>query len=894
MLTACLAWPAWGHPQGQATVEAEPPDLPDEEEIHLPGDLATDRESPPSLAEQIEPAPLVSRLIDDPLTSSAERTRLRIFHGRWDDLPDEDELSPQHRALLALHRFELDHPSLMRDDVDPLVRSRAALHRGEPETVLELLTQAEGAQAAVLRARAYEQLGQLNRATNVLRQWQEDAPRQFDDAAEQTAAARAAVMLAQLEGRPARDYQLAMNQLADARQRLDPLYWPAHLTEAELLMEKDNLTDAVAALQEALALNPHSGEAWYRLGRLSARSFNFDNANEAIDALREVNDTHLLADLVDVHMRMVQRDPETGRAAMAAMLERHPQQREANALAVSVEAMSHDEAATAEALARFDALAPGSPEAHVLAGQYLSLARQYDLAERMLREAIERQSNATAPRMELGLMLMQAGDLEGARRELSLVTRLDPFNRRANNSLKLAEDLLDYETIETEHFIIRYRSGIDAVLARDMPETLERIHADLARAYGHEPERKTQIDIMPDEEAFGVRITGMPEIWTIGAATGPVISITPPREGARQRGTFDWANVLRHEYVHTITLSQTRNRVPHWFTEACAVSQEHVDRSYATAQLLAWAMHEDELFTLETINWGFIRPRTPRDRPLAYAQAHWMHEFIVHRFGHDAVVAMLELHHAGVDDVRALRQVTRMEPDGFMSAFRDWARNEVQRWGLAPREASERLQAILAGEARPADDAELESLLAEHPGHPDLLRLIAERAIASGDAEAARRAVIRYAQARPVDPWPQRVLVELSTELGRDAEAVGALEHLDRQELQHGRWAHQLAQVHRRMDNLDAAAAAAERALRREPYNGTYRELAATIHMQRDDMTRAMHHLEGLALLEPTRATHQVRLAALHTRLGDTDAARRAAEQAREIDPAAPVDRFLE
>lgn len=866
---------------------------PGEEEIYPLGGLASEHQQAPSLRDEIQPSPLVDRLISDPLTSSEERVRLHVFHGRWDDLPDENELSPNDRALLALQRFELDHPTLLDEAVDPLMRSQAALHRGEPEQALQWLDAVEGAQAAVLRARAHEQLGQLDKATNTLRQWQERAPRAFDDAAEQTADARVMVMLAQLEGRPARDYQLAMNRLADARQQLDPLHWPTHLAEAELLLEKDNLSEAVEALQEALALNPRSGEAWHLLGRLSARSFNFDQADEAIRELRDINEHHLLADLLEVHMRLVQRDPHAGRATLQGVLQRHPHQREAHALRAAVEALSHDDMALEQALEAFDTLAPGSPDAHLLAGEYLSLARQYDLAERMLREALDRQPNATASRIELGLMLMQAGDLEGARRELALVTRLDPFNRRANNSLKLAEDLLSYETIETEHFIIRYRQGVDAVLARDMPDELERIHAELSDLYGHVPDRKTQIDIMPDEQAFGVRITGMPEIWTIAAATGPVISITPPREGARQRGTFDWANVLRHEYVHTLNLSQTRNRVPHWFTEACAVAQEHVERSYSTAQLLAWALHNEELFTLETINWGFIRPRTPRDRPLAYAQAHWMHEFITHRFGHEAVVEMLNLHREGVDDAASIQRVIGMDAEEFMAAFQAWAREEVERWGLAPRETSGRLQAILSGQTPLESDQELASLLAEHPEHPDLLRLLAERAMDAGDPAAAKQAVLRYAAARPVDPWPQRMMVELSLQLGEDGRAVEALEQLDRQELEHGRWAQQLAQIHRRQGDLNAAAEAAQRALRREPYNGTYRELTAAIHLQRGDAEQALHHLESLALLEPARAAHQVRLAALYSRMGNATAARQAAERAREIDPAAAVDRFL-
>src|SRR5690606_15797106 len=145
---------------------------------------------------------------------------------------------------------------------------------------------------------------------------------------------------------------------------------------------------------------------------------------------------------------------------------------------------------------------------------------------------------------------------------------------------------------------------------------------------------------------------------------------TPPREGRHQRGPYHWSNVLRHEFVHTVTLSQTDNRIPHWFTEACAVSQETTGRTYDTCQLLAWAVNEDKLFALDTINWGFIRPQTERDRPLAYAQADWMLEYTAQRFGHRAIVQMLELFRTGMPDTEAIPRVTGQSAEEFMSGFR--------------------------------------------------------------------------------------------------------------------------------------------------------------------------------------------------------------------------------
>ena len=567
----------------------------------------------------------------------------------------------------------------------------------------------------------------------------------------------------------------------------------------------------------------------------------------------------------------------------------------------TIEALAFDKAGLAEALSRFQAVAPTSPLAHAVVGAYLSSVRQYGASELMLREAIALDPNWAEPRVTLGLMLMQAGAEDRARVELREAARLDPFNVQAANQLKLVEELLGYEQIRTEHFVIKYRKGIDEALARDMPETLEGIYRQVTDIFGYRPERPTLIEIMPDEQYFGVRITGLPEIWTIAACSGDVIALTPPHLGVRQRGPFDWARVLRHEFTHVVTLNQTAYRVPHWFTEACAVSMEPGDRAYESCRLLAQALAADELFDLDQINWAFVRPARPQDRALAYAQADWMLEYITATFGHSAVVAMLDQFRQGATAEQAIVAAAEVDADQFISQFKVWAEGQVRQWGLAqpaspptvgPGEAPPGAAPAADGEA--LSEERLQALLLDDPDNPDLLEAVANFAVANADGQEARRAVLRYGAARPVDPWVQRALVQLATATGRADEAIASIEQLDRQEQHSGDWSRQLAGAYRRSGQLDLAAEAAQRALFREPYNGSYRELAAAIALQRGDNATALHHIQALVILEPERAIHHVRLVAVYQRMGEPAKARAAAVEARKLDPQAPVAPFLD
>ena len=837
---------------------------------------------------EIEPSPLVDRMLGDELTTDAQRQRLRVFHGRWDEL-NEASLPADPRAELALLRGQWWADVFEDDRVSEMLRARAAVRRYDRSAALRLLDDPHraaerGTLARLLHLRGLVLLrdGRQAKAIESLSPLRELLRRvRLTDPAELTAAARGLALLARLEGTPAQDHHAAMSLLATARE-LDPLHWPAMVAEADLLAAKGNREEAAQALMQALSLNPRAAEAWFGLGRMSAMTFQFDAAADAQSRLERIDPDHPLAHRLRLITLIRQKDTDAA-AELVQRLEAEPRfasHQDLHALFAAVDGLAYRRAEMRERLSRLDEQAagegagpgPGPATPRFIVGEALSFARQYDVAEEMLRAAVDREPNWAEPRVALGLLLMQSGDLPGARKALRRAERLDPFHLRAANQLRLVEELVDeYETIETERFIIRYRLGIDEVLARDMAAELDAMHREVADAFGHEPAVKTQIDLLPDEQRFAVRITGLPDIWTIAAATGDVVALTPPRVGAKQHGSFDWPVVLRHEYVHTVTLSRTANRIPHWYTEACAVWQEPNPRSFARCRLLAHAWRHDELFALDEINWGFIRPERPRDRSLAYAQAEWMLEYLLEAHGHDAMIDLLDRYAAGVPNVRAMEEVTGQSVDAFFSDFKAWAGGQVEQWGLGPSGVEGTLQQLDEIEEPAERSSRLEALLAEHPNDPGLLKRAAEHFLSLDATDRARDLLRRYAAAVPVDPWPHAELLRLAEQRGESTGdgAAAALAFLDQRELDHGRWAIALARIERQRGDLERAQRFAMRALHREPYNATYREFAATVSLQRKDYDAALHHLSAMPRLEPDRPIHERRLQALRRMMGD-------------------------
>jgi len=852
--------------------------------------LALAQQPPPLVPGQVNLSRAVKTAVEDTLLKEEERTSLQIFHGLLEQVPAAARRSPAY----LLSTWNLHHPRLADPKTPALLRAEAAFRRGDLHLVSDLLGDDPSPPALLLRGRAFAGLGRYDQAIDTLLPLRRDvAPDDVDDATKLTAIAEAVAELARWEGRPAGDYHLVLNLLGRAQQQLDRLYWPALVAQARLLIDKDNPKEAVGALHAALRLNPSATEAWYLLGRVALMSYNFGSAQAAILKLRRLQPQHVLADVLEVEMFLLQKDPEAAGNRLVQALVRYPNHRRLLACAAAVSALRYDQAGVEASLAQYRSVAGENPLAIYLTGTYPSAGRQYAEAEQMLRQTIERLPRWPQPQIELGLLLNQAGKDTEALLVLQRVSELDPFNKRAINVLKLMEQLTQYQRIETDHFIIKYRDPIDGALADDMANSLEQMFDEVTAAFSHKPKRKTQIEILPDKRWFAIRITGMPWIWTIGACTGPVVAITPPRSGKYQSGSFDWYRVLRHEYTHTVTLDQTRNRIPHWFTEACAVAQEPGPRSYKTCQLLAGALARGELFDLEAINWAFVRPRKPTDRAQAYAQAHWMYQYITERYGHQTILRILELCREGTPQNLVVPKATGQPAQAFLDEFRTWAAKQVKTWGLAPQPPREQVlkQIKDAGEEK---DKKLTELLAAHPDHPDLLKLAATRALKANDGKESHQLLLRYAQARPVDPWADRKLADVAISSNDPDTAISHLEQLDRLDQHTGAHAQQLTAIYRRLNQLDNAQQAARRSLERQPYNPGLREIAATIALQRGDTEMGLRHLKALTLVEPEEAIHFTRLAAIYHRLQRHDLAREAAKQARKLDPGAPVAPFLQ
>ncbi len=598
-------------------------------------------------------------------------------------------------------------------------------------------------------------------------------------------------------------HRTILGMFVKAYDAIDREYWPAHVAAGEYFMSHDQRKEASEELTAALEANPNDIRSLQLFGQIHLETFNFDAADQAIDAIRRVNPHATEADTLEARNLLLQRRPLDAETPVRHVLERQPKHIEGLGLLAAVNALQLNEEKTADILRQVDHLDPHNASAYFEVAQQLAAMRQYPRSADKYKLAIARAPWWTAAQNGLGLLYTQSGDEDLAYAVLNDAHKLDPFNLATTNYLRLLDMMNTFAKKESAHFVVMYDPKADPVIPEYFSEYLESVHAELCAAFQFTPAVKTYIEVFPTHAAFSVRTTGSPWIGTVGASTGRVIALVAPRPGENTMGPFNWSQVLRHEYTHTITLGETDNRIQHWMTEGLAVSQERAPMRWEWVPMLYHAVKHHELFPLDKLTWSFVRPKRPIDRQLAYAESYWICKYVEDTYGHGAILKMLEDFRNAQRQEEVFPRVTGRSMDQFQTEFLAWCDQQVAKWGY-DEESNKKYTA---------------------------LREKAEGLMKARQYADAAKAWEEIAVLRPVDSLPHQRLagLYLTRELRDNAKAIEHLQVLAKVELKDNRYDKRLARLYRDTGRLDDAAHTALDAVYIDPYDRSAHELLAEI-----------------------------------------------------------------
>jgi len=807
--------------------------------------------------------------------------------------------------------------------------------------------------------RILETLGRKKQAVEVYRSMSRtiEADEYRSDARSLVALGRIMDRYAVLTGQRAGEQSsnILHNYFQEAYMKADRKYWPANVAAGMFLLTKHRPKSAAQEFALAAKLNATLpdvcvGRAAVELGR-----WRFEQCLQHVSAALKISPRHADALLMKAVCLMQWRKFDQVPPVIESVLKVNPNHLEALSLMAAVHVRTRRPKKAEPFIRRVKAVDPNCAVLPNTIGQWLAAARQFGQAEKYYREAMALGPELAGPVTNLGKMYMQTGDEQKALATLEKAHKIDDFRSDVVNTLNLLKKMEKYSVRETEHFIVKVDGKHDAILLDQVAEYMEKIHTEIVDDFGYEPPVKTLIEFFPTHSDFSVRITGRGWIGTVGACTGRVIALAAPNTERSPLGNHNWATVLRHEYAHTITLAATQNRIPHWFTEACAVWQQPDKRNYRAVQMLVGATRHGRLFPVKELDWGFIRPKRAGDRSLAYAQSEWVLEYIIETAGYDTVAKMLRGFRDGKSQAEVFKEIVGVEEKQFDKGFRQWAKKTVKKWGFPSEPPPDYAKARKAAAGKPGDakaqaelavaayykrrmseaekaakralDADpdntramavLATVLAARKKYDEAVKhaarleqldpttsfapkVLAQCHIARRNWAEAIAALELLQQRQPLDSFSYEQLASIYTQLGQPEKALPNLIHLHRHTMRDTKYARQIAEIYRAMKLNEQALDYFEQVTHINPYQPNAYEAMAAIHRTDRHYHQAVAAIEKVALLQPDSADTWAKTAMMRYLAGRADRdgdmlirAKAAAEKALRIDSDSRAKQVLE
>jgi tetratricopeptide (TPR) repeat protein len=281
---------------------------------------------------------------------------------------------------------------------------------------------------------------------------------------------------------------------------------------------------------------------------------------------------------------------------------------------------------------------------------------------------------------------------------------------------------------------------------------------------------------------------------------------------------------MKHEVVHVITLQQTEFNIPHWYTEALAVQSEGFPRPQPWNKMLVERVpSRRKLLNLDTINLGFIRPDEAEDRQLAYCQAQLYAQYMLERFGPDALIKMLAAYKRGLTTDLAIADCVHVTKADFEAKYLDFLDKVVKT--IETR----------AGEEKPVKFSELERQLKAKPDDADLNARMAYEHFARRDYKLAKPFADKALKLKPNHPMASYVKARVFQAIGFDDEALATIEPALDPNKPDVRVLDLLAELQLKNGKLDEAERLYEIGRKDDPRNSKWIAALARVHLRKKD-----------------------------------------------------------
>jgi tetratricopeptide (TPR) repeat protein len=656
-------------------------------------------------------------------------------------------------------------------------------------------------------------------------------------------------------------------------ERLSPPPREAFLATGKLGLEKRDFAMAADAFRAGLKKFPDDAD----LHGGVAQAFQSGDRREmltAIEAALAANPRHVPSLLLLTDHFIDSEQYEEAEKQVGLVLKVNPHHPEALAYRAVMAHLRNERARELQLRAEALRYWKSNPAVDHLIGRKLSQKYRFEEGAAAQQRALEFQPDYLPAQRQLAEDLLRLGQTDDGWKLAEAVHKQDEYDVTAYNLTMLRDKMQTFRTLTNADFIVRMSVREAELYGDRVLDLLNRAKAALCDKYGVALQRPTVVEIFPEQKDFEVRTFGMPgNPGYLGVCFGSVITANSPASQAPNPA--NWESVLWHEFCHVVTLNATRNRMPRWLSEGISVYEER-QANPAWGENMNLAYREmilgEDFVPLGKLSGAFLTPKSSQHLMFAYYESSLAVEFIIEKFGVEAIRKILRELRAGEEINKTIAAHTAelgaVEKD-FASFCRDkaeklapdadfskppgrgsgaelvfWEANNPENYYLQMRKARQLMEAKNWAEAKPV----LESLTKLYAGetrsdNPLWLLAITERNLGNTNAELALLERLAQRESDFVDMLAR--LIELSesredwSAAGRYADQLMAVNPLI--SLPH----RTLARAAARTGRNDQAIAAYRALLLLNPPDPveTHMQLARLLHARGDSRNEAKRHV---------------------------------------------------
>ena len=477
------------------------------------------------------------------------------------------------------------------------------------------------------------------------------------------------------------DPKVVLERLLDPARKADPKLVDGYLARGELALDKHDFALAAKSFSDGLEKHPENPDLLWGLARAEGESSRSALA-ENLEAALKINPRHIPSILLEIDHRIDAEDYVVARERLDAVHAINPWQPDAWAYRAVLAHLKNDPKAEQEARSNALKFWPDNPRVDHLIG--LKLSQKYRFAEGAVdqRQSLKFEASYLPAKAQLASDLLRLGQEAEGWSEAAAVHEKDGYDVAAFNLVTLRDTMAKFTTLTNARFAVRMTTNEAVLYGNRVLDLLDRAQSKLVAKYGIEPVAPTLVEIFSDQKDFGVRTFGMPENpGYLGVCFGRVVTANSP--AATKAHPVNWEAVLWHEFCHVITLQMTANKMPRWLSEGISVHEELQENpswgQHMTARYRSMIL-KGELTPVGKLSGAFLAPKTPFHLQFAYFEASMVVDFIVERFGAEALRRVLADLRDGVEINETLRQRTLPLPE-LEKEFAAYAKSRAMKLG---------------------------------------------------------------------------------------------------------------------------------------------------------------------------------------------------------------------